>query len=630
MLNKLNISISLFILLSLFKLTFAITQEWLFWPSNPTNGTLIVNSAENKSKIKNANKTETLHLRYSITDEVEKFIPSPSLLSLNEKIASIDITYISSEIQWNINNNNINSDTNDNDINKKYNMDKNFMPLFGTYETGLHIAITTNEDMKGRDNIQRFLEDNCDFINQLFHESGYLFCQKEDYIHFKNLIKISQIGPRYFYMFLSDFTLDNMEGFSLYHIFKLGKNEKTDLDLGCDFDDEVISEWTSKYFHLVISSQALMLNENDKNDKEEGELDNLLMMTFEEILHFKFPETVQCNVNQHLSNIKFIETTQKTSNNGYTITTINPRGVKNDELVFIPCPLPNVKFSYKLNPGVGLHPILFTTIEVDHWVENQPLVMLLTLDPNIFADEYQINDQKYDKNVRVNVLGHPDLEVAVNDPQAKYNYVKVIFDALAPKTNITLEIPFHVRYPESEPISINNNNDKNKENESNNDNNDKDNDKTNNKENKDNSIDPHLYKTIFIQPPRFYTTSTKLCHQEAYNTFNLPMNYISSINKKDQNKNKVSIIPVQVLPRHEPSKIKEEDIINGKERNIIIPPLHMDIPKGQLNDYSKITIITTFITIVSIIFIFIWTIKYSNSSPISEFLNLNTTNKKKN
>jgi len=402
MLNKLNISTSLFILFSLFKITFAITQEWLFWPSNPTDGNLIVNSAENKSKIKNAKQSETLHLRYSITDEVEKFIPSPSLLSLNDKIASIDITYISSEFQRNINNSN-NSDNNDD--NKKYNMDKNFMPLFGTYETGLHIAVTTNEDMKGRENIQKFLEDNCNFINQLFHESGYLFCQKEDYLNFKNLIKMAQIGPRYFYMFLSDFTLENMEGFSLYHIFKLGENEKTDLDLGCDFDDEVISEWTSKYFHLVISSQALMLNEEDKNDKEEGELDSLSMMKFEEILHFKFPETVQCNVNQHLSEIKYIETTQKTSNNGYTITTINPRGVKNDELVYLPCPLPNVKFSYKLNPGVGLHPILYTTVEVEHWVENQPLVMLLTFDPNIFADEYQISDQKYDKNVRVNVLG---------------------------------------------------------------------------------------------------------------------------------------------------------------------------------------------------------------------------------
>lgn len=307
MINKIKSIPVLFIILSLIKLSLAITQEWLFWPSNNNNGTLVVNSAENKSKIKNINKSETLHLRYSVTDEIEKFISSTSVL-LNENVASIDMTYISGEMQ----------------SNKELGMDKNFVPLFGTYETGLHIAITTNEDIKGREVVQKFMENNCDFINQVFQESGYSLCQKEDYIHFKNIIKMAQISPRYFYMFLSDFTLENIEGFSLYHIFKLG--EKKDLELGCDFDDEAISEWTSKYFNIVISRQRTMLNDNDENDKEEGEKESTLMMKFEEILHFKFPETAQCNVNQHLSEIKFIENTVKTSNKGYTITTINPRG----------------------------------------------------------------------------------------------------------------------------------------------------------------------------------------------------------------------------------------------------------------------------------------------------------------
>jgi len=305
MLNRINSFSILFIFLTSLKLTFAITQEWLFWPSN--NSTLIVNSAENKSKIKNENKSETLHFRYSITDEIEKFISLPSI-TLNGNVASIDMTYISSEMQFK----------------KELSMDKNFMPLFGTYETGLHIAITTNEDMKGREVVQKFMEDNCDFVNQLFQGSGYSLCQKEDYLHFKNLIKMAQISPRYFYMFLSDFTLEDIDGFSLYHIFKL--SEKSDLELGCDFDDEAISEWTSKYFNIVISSQRTMLNDKDENDNEEGEKENTLMMKFEEILHLQFPETVQCNVNQHLSEIKYIGNTTKSQNKGYTITTINPRG----------------------------------------------------------------------------------------------------------------------------------------------------------------------------------------------------------------------------------------------------------------------------------------------------------------
>jgi hypothetical protein len=602
MLNRINSFSILFIFLTSLKLTFAITQEWLFWPSN--NSTLIVNSAENKSKIKNENKSETLHFRYSITDEIEKFISLPSI-TLNGNVASIDMTYISSEMQFK----------------KELSMDKNFMPLFGTYETGLHIAITTNEDMKGREVVQKFMEDNCDFVNQLFQGSGYSLCQKEDYLHFKNLIKMAQISPRYFYMFLSDFTLEDIDGFSLYHIFKL--SEKSDLELGCDFDDEAISEWTSKYFNIVISSQRTMLNDKDENDNEEGEKENTLMMKFEEILHLQFPETVQCNVNQHLSEIKYIGNTTKSQNKGYTITTINPRGVKNDELVFLPCPMPKVNFNFKLNPGVGLHPILFTTVEVNNWVENQPLVMLLTFDPNIFADEYQISDQKYEKNVQVSVLGHPDLEVAVNDPQAKFNYVKVIFDALAPKANITLEIPFHVRYPESEPIeSLLKKQNKEKEGEQNQKEEDEDEDIK--KENQDNdTLNSRLYKAIFIQPPRFYTTSTKLCNQDSYSSTNLPMRLLSSINKKSNSKNNVSIIPVQVLPGKS-SKSKEDREKDEEEKEVlistkIISPLRMDIPKGQLADYSIITIITTIITVISIVLIFLWIIKYSNSSITAVF-----------
>jgi len=622
MLNRLNFTSIFFVLLTIFKLSFAITQEWLFWPSNSNNGTLIVNSAENKSKIRNENKSETLHFRYSVTDEIEKFLSSPSI-TLNENVASIDMTYISSKMQ----------------STKELSMDKNFIPLFGTYETGLHIAITTNEDMKGREVIQHFMEDNCDFVNQLFQDSGYSLCQKEDYLHFKNLIKMAQISPRYFYMFLSDFTLENIDGFSLYHIFKLG--EKSNLELGCDFDDEAISEWTSKYFNIVISSQRTMLNDKDENDNDEGEKENALMMKFEEILHLQFPETVQCNVNQHLSEIKLIKNTTKTQNKGFTITTINPRGVKNDELVFLPCPMPKVNFNFKLNPGVGLHPILFTTVEVNNWVENQPLVMLLTFDPNIFADEYQISDQKYEKNVRVSVFGHPDLEVAVNDPQAKFNFVKVVFDALAPKANITLEIPFHVRYPESEPIkSLLKEQKKEKRKDQDQDQKDTESSEDTDNEGQNNdTIDDHLYKTIFIQPPRFYTTSTKLCHQDSYSSSNLPMRLLSSINKKDHRNNNISIIPVQVLPREtskvkddrkreveEREKVKEEERIEEEKENKmmsssskIIPPLRMDIPKGQLSDYSMITIITTIITIISIILIFLWIIKYSNSSILAVF-----------
>jgi len=593
MLNKMKSLPILFIISSLLKLSLAISQEWLFWPSNYNNGALSVNFAKNQSKIRNKNKSETLHLRYSITDEIEKFISSTSF-TLNENIASIDMTYISSEMQ----------------SNDKFSMDKHFVPLFGTYETGLHIAITTNEDIKGRNVVQKFLEDNCDFINQLYKESGYSLCQKEDYIHFKNIIKISQISPRYFYMFLSDFTLENIDGFSLYHIFKL--NEKKDLEIGCDFDEEAISEWTSKYFNIVISRQRIMLNDNDENNKEEGEKENAIMMKFEEILNFKFPETVKCDVNQHLSEIKYIKNTKKASNRGYNITTIKPRGVRNEELVYLPCPMSNVKFSFKLNPGVGLHPILFTTVAVDNWVENQPLVMLLTFDPNIFADEYQISDQKYGKNVSVNVLGHPDLEVAVNDPQAKFNYVKAVFNGLAPKSNITLEIPFHIRYPESEPIvSLLKESDK------------KDNDQGENedeKSKKDNDeLNSRLYKAIFIQPPRFYTTSSKLCHQDSYSSTNLPMHLLSSIDKNDNNnKNNVSIIPVKVFPI-ESSKAKEEEEKMDNTSPKMIPPLRMDIPKGQLDHYSKINIITTIITVFSIALIFLWIIKYSNSSIYSVF-----------
>jgi len=303
--NKL---LSLFILLSLLELSLALNQEWLFWPSNSNNGTIVVNSADNKSRIKNFKKTETLNLRYSITDELEKII-SPSTIYLNGKVASIDMTYISKEMQFN----------------KELRMDKNFMPLFGTYETGLHIAITTNEDIKGREVVQKFLEDSCEFVHQLFHEYGYSVHQKSDYVHFKNLIKMGQISPRYFYMFLSDFTLETIEGFSLYHIFKLGK--RNDLDLGCDFDVEAISEWTSRYFKIVVSRHATMLNEKDENNKEEGERESTLMIKFEEILHLQYPETVECNVNQRFSEIKYIGKIEKTTNNAFSITTIKPRGI---------------------------------------------------------------------------------------------------------------------------------------------------------------------------------------------------------------------------------------------------------------------------------------------------------------
>jgi len=285
--------------------------------------------------------------------------------------------------------------------------------------------------------------------------------------------------------------------------------------------------------------------------------------------------------------------------------------------------MPKVNFNFKLNPGVGLHPILFTTVEVNNWVENQPLVMLLTFDPNIFADEYQISDQKYEKNVQVSVLGHPDLEVAVNDPQAKFNYVKVIFDALAPKANITLEIPFHVRYQESEPIeSLLKKQNKEKEGEQNQKEEDEDEDIK--KENQDNdTLNSRLYKAIFIQPPRFYTTSTKLCNQDSYSSTNLPMRLLSSINKKSNSKNNVSIIPVQVLPGKS-SKSKEDREKDEEEKEVlistkIISPLRMDIPKGQLADYSIITIITTIITVISIVLIFLWIIKYSNSSITAVF-----------
>jgi len=602
--NKL---LSLFILLSLLELSLALNQEWLFWPSNSNNGTIVVNSADNKSRIKNFKKAETLNLRYSITDELEKII-SPSTIYLNGKVASIDMTYISREMQFN----------------KELRMDKNFMPLFGTYETGLHIAITTNKDIKGREAVQKFLEDSCEFVHQLFHEYGYSVHQKSDYVHFKNLIKMGQISPRYFYMFLSDFTLETIEGFSLYHIFKLGK--RNDLDLGCDFDVEAISEWTSRYFKIVVSRHATMLNEKDVNNKEEGERESTLMIKFEEILHLQFPETVECNVNQRFSEIKYIEKIEKTTNNAFSITTIKPRGVKNEEIAFLPCPLPKVKFSYRLNPGVGLHPILYTTVEVDDWVENKPLVMLLTFDPNIFADEYQISDQRYDSNVHVSVLGHPDLEVAVNDPQAKFNYVKVIFDNLVPKTNVTLEIPFHVRYPESEPISTDNlmmdskDVDKTKEQRSEQEIKQEEEEKKK-KEMEKNSID-HLYKAIFIHPPRFYTTSTKLCHQEAYSSSNLPMRLLASAGEKDRNS--ISIIPVRVA---------SSDKQDGNERitSNVIPPLRMDIPKGQLADYQKITFITTLITSVSIVLIFIWILKYSDS-PITLFSKSSKkpANKKKN
>jgi len=599
MFKNIKLLSSIFILFSLIKLSVALNQEWLFWPSNGNNGTIVVNSADNKSKIRNFKKTETLNLRYSITDELEKII-SPSTIYLNGKVASVDITYISREMQFN----------------KELRMDKNFMPLFGTYETGLHIAITTNEDIKGREVVHQFLEDSCEFVHQLFHDYGNTIHQKTDYVHFKNLIKMGQITPRYFYMFLSDFTLETIEGFSLFHIFKLG--ERNDLDLGCDFDIEGISEWTSKYFKIVVSRHATMLNDKDENNKEEGERESTLMVKFEEILHLQFPDTVECNVNQRFSEIKYIgKTEEKITNNAFTITSIKPRGVKNEEIAFLPCPLPKVQFSYKLNPGVGLHPILYTTVEVEDWVENKPLVMLLTFDPNIFADEYQISDQRYDSNIHVSVLGHPDLEVAVNDPQAKFNYVKVVFDALAPKANVTLEIPFHVRYPESEPVSTDGlamdtkDVDKTKEQRDEQEIKNEEEAKGEEKKEGDSGLEDHLYKAIFIQPPRFYTTSTKLCHQEAYSSSNLPMHLLASAGKKD--KNNISIIPVRVA--------RSEKIDgNGNERitSNVIPPLRMDIPKGQLADYAKITFITTVITTVSIGLIFVWTLKYSDS-PIQQF-----------
>jgi len=172
MFKNIKIAILLFLSFSLIQLSLAITQEWLFWPSNAANGTLVVNSAENKSKIRNFRKNETLNLRYSITDEIDKFISSSSI-PLNDKVASIDLTYISNEMQFN----------------KALRMDKNFMPLFGTYETGLHIAITANEDIKGREVVQQFLEDNCDFINQLFQDSGYVYVNERIIPILKILLK---------------------------------------------------------------------------------------------------------------------------------------------------------------------------------------------------------------------------------------------------------------------------------------------------------------------------------------------------------------------------------------------------------------------------------------------------------
>jgi len=254
--------------------------------------------------------------------------------------------------------------------------------------------------------------------------------------------------------------------------------------------------------------------------------------------------------------------------------------------------------------------------------------MLLTFDPNIFADEYQISDQKYPKDVRVDVLGHPDLEVAVNDPEAKFNYVKVVFDALAPKANITLEIPFHVRYPESEPatpeIIISNSTEigqripekvevENEEDEK-------------EKEDED-TLDPRLYKTIFIQPPRFYTTSTKLCHQDAYSSTNLPMNLLSNVGKKynSNSKNNISIIPVRVAPQK--STPREETDKDTEYSSPIITPLRMDIPKGQLADYNKITFITTLITAFSIALIFLWILNYSKP-PASETSSSSSKTKK--
>ncbi|ORX53296.1 hypothetical protein BCR36DRAFT_284640, partial [Piromyces finnis] len=287
--------------------------------------------------------------------------------------------------------------------------------------------------------------------------------------------------------------------------------------------------------------------------------------------------------------------------------------VKNDEIAFLPCPLPEVKFSYKLNPGVGLHPILYTTVEVDEWIEKQPLVMLLTFDPNVFADEYQISDQKYPKDIRVNVYGHPDLEVAVNDPEAKFNYVKVVFDALMPKANITLEIPLHVRYPESEPSTpeviisdsteIGQKREEKVEIENEED----------NKEKEEDTFDSRRYKAIFIQPPRFYTTSTKLCHQDTYSSNNLPMNLLSNAGKKynSNSQNNVSIIPVRVAPQKTTPKEKTEK--NKDTFSPIISPLRMDIPKGQLADYNRIIFITTLITVFSIALIFLWILKYSSS-----------------
>ncbi|ORX53297.1 hypothetical protein BCR36DRAFT_285015 [Piromyces finnis] len=308
MTKNIKIFSSILFIFSLVQISYAITQEWLFWPSNANNGTIVVNSAENISKLRNLRKNETLSLRYTVTDEIEKFIKA-SEISLNDNVASIDMTYISNEMQFN----------------KAFRMDKNFIPLFGTYETGLHIAITTKNDIKGKDVVQEFLEDNCDFINQLFKESGYSLCRKTDYVYFKNFIKIGQVNPRFFYMFLSDFTLESINGFSLYHIFNL--STKPDLELGCSFDEEAVSEWTSRYFNIVISRQATMLDDKDEKDHDEDEKESTIMMKFEEILHLQFPETVECNVNQHLSQIKYIPKTEKSLNNAFSITTINPRGI---------------------------------------------------------------------------------------------------------------------------------------------------------------------------------------------------------------------------------------------------------------------------------------------------------------
>lgn len=542
-----------------------ITQEWLIWPSD-AEGKLKVNSADNISKITNANKTETLVLRYSLTDELKEF----NDVTFNSVISSIDLTYFSDELL------------------KQESMtnDKNFMPLFGNYETGLHIAITTKEDITKKEKVNQLMEETCQFINQLFSNSGYSLCQKEDLIYFTDLVKIGSVTSKHFYMFIPNFNLNEMEGFSLYHIFELAS--KQDLNLGCDFDDETIDDWTSKYFNVVISRQSNMLDDKDiaQNDEEES----TVMMKFEEILHFKFPESAKCNVNQHLNEVSVIDDMKKTENNGYTIKNINPRGKKNDELVFIPCPLPKIKFEYKLSPGVGLHPILFTTIEVQEWMENQPLLMLLTLDPNVFADEYQIDFKKYEKGVHVSVYGHPDLEVAVTDKQAKFNFVKVVIDQMASFSKKTVEIPLHLRYPESLPEDEKIETDSSSKNEPG--------EKASKSEGEDNKEtdddkDSRLFKQIFIYPPRFYTTSTKLCHQPSFCSSSLPMVVLTTIEKEGNRA--VNIIPVKSM-------------IETATDNV---PLKMDVPRGQLAHYKAISILTTLVTLLGIFIIIYGMVKFS-------------------